>query len=507
MTPLLVLAVALSLLIGVSLGLLGGGGSILTVPILIYALQVEEKSAIASSLLIVGVTSLVAVIQHARAGNVVWRMGLLFSAGSMAGAFGGGMLAKHIPSSVLLLLFAAIMIATAVAMWRGRADAPVLAQPKALNIPVILAEGLVVGLVTGLVGAGGGFLVVPALALLGGLPMQMAVGTSLLVIALKSFAGFAGYASHVTVDWSLTFVVMAAAIVGSLVGARLTALVSPAMLRRGFAGFVLLMGVFLLGKQVQTRLATPAVAASPVTKGPARTPPAGPAGDAIRRGLALAERTGEVAADHVGNDLRCASCHLDAGTKPGAASWVGVTRRFPQYRARSGKVDTIEDRVNDCFERSMNGTPLPAGDPRMADIVAYMTWLTETTPKLPTAQEAAIAKLKLTEAPDLQAGHTAYTQKCASCHGEDGQGRHAPDGKVLFPPLWGQRSFNLGAGLARQQTAAGFIKHNMPLGQGMTLTDAEAWNITGYMESQQRPDFASKDKDWPKGGKPEDARY
>jgi thiosulfate dehydrogenase len=136
-----------------------------------------------------------------------------------------------------------------------------------------------------------------------------------------------------------------------------------------------------------------------------------------------------------------------------------------------------------------------------------MTWLTETTPKLPTAQEAAIAKLKLTEAPDLQAGHTAYTQKCASCHGEDGQGRHAPDGKVLFPPLWGQRSFNLGAGLARQQTAAGFIKHNMPLGQGMTLTDAEAWNITGYMESQQRPDFASKDKDWPKGGKPEDARY
>lgn len=241
------LALALSVLIGVSLGLLGGGGSILTTPILIYALDVETKAAIATSLLVVGVTSLAGLAQHARAGNVEWRTGLTFGAAGMVGAWLGGFAAAWIPSAVLMALFALMMLATAVAMFRGRKDrAPTGGQA----LWKVLLDGLVVGLVTGLVGAGGGFLVVPALALLGGLPMPKAVGTSLLVIAMKSFAGFAGHATHVTVDYELAAMVSGAAVVGSFAGSALTALVSPDSLRRGFAGFVLVMGAFVLVQQL-----------------------------------------------------------------------------------------------------------------------------------------------------------------------------------------------------------------------------------------------------------------
>ena len=241
----LALAIALSMLIGVSLGLLGGGGSILTVPILIYALGVEEKSAIASSLLVVGATSAVAVIQHARAGN------------GMVGAFLGGNLAKFIPAGVLLVFFALIMFGTAFAMWRGRKESTSeTGNVGPLPIPKILLEGLVVGVVTGLVGAGGGFLVVPALALLGGLPMPKAVGSSLVVIALKSFAGFAGYASHAHVDYKLVGIVTAAAIVGSFLGSIVGKRVSQQHLRKGFSIFVFVMAIFLLYKQAAAFLAS-----------------------------------------------------------------------------------------------------------------------------------------------------------------------------------------------------------------------------------------------------------
>ncbi|MFZ5477027.1 MAG: sulfite exporter TauE/SafE family protein [Myxococcota bacterium] len=241
------LAIALSLLIGVSLGLLGGGGSILTTPILIYALGVEPKAAIASSLLVVGVTSAAAVVQHARAGNVEWRTGLVFGAAGMAGAYVGGRLAALIPASVLLLLFAGMMVATSIAMFRGRGDASPATRSAVWRM---LLDGFVVGVVTGLVGAGGGFLVVPALALLGGLPMRKAVGTSLAVIAMKSFAGFAGHAGHVTVDFALVGVVSAAAVAGSVLGGLVSQRVPAEGLRRGFAVFVLVMAGFVLWQQV-----------------------------------------------------------------------------------------------------------------------------------------------------------------------------------------------------------------------------------------------------------------
>lgn len=244
------LTVGLALLVGVALGLLGGGGSILTVPLLAYVAGMEAKQAIATSLLVVGTTSAVAAISHARAGRVQWRTGLIFGAAGMAGAYAGGLLAHYIPGSVLLIGFAVMMIATAVAMLRGRKEVGPADPHHRIPVPKVVAEGLIVGLVTGLVGAGGGFLVVPALALLGGLPMPIAVGTSLVVIAMKSFAGFAGYLNSVSIDWRLAAMVTAAAVVGALVGARLTALVNPDSLRKAFGWFVLVMSSVILAEEI-----------------------------------------------------------------------------------------------------------------------------------------------------------------------------------------------------------------------------------------------------------------
>lgn len=244
------LTVGLAVLVGVALGLLGGGGSILTVPLLAYVAGMDAKQAIATSLLVVGTTSAVAAVSHARAGRVQWRTGLIFGVAGMVGAFGGGLLARFIPGSVLLIGFAVMMIGTAIAMLRGRKDVGPADAHHRIPIPKVVAEGLVVGLVTGLVGAGGGFLVVPALALMGGLPMPIAVGTSLVVIAMKSFAGFAGYLSSVAIDWPIAGMVTAAAVLGALVGARLTALVDPDSLRKAFGWFVLGMSSVILFEEV-----------------------------------------------------------------------------------------------------------------------------------------------------------------------------------------------------------------------------------------------------------------
>lgn len=245
--PTLVLAV----LVGVALGLLGGGGSILTVPLLVYVAAMPAKEAIATSLLVVGVTSLAALVPHARAGRVRWRTGAVFGAAAMVGAYAGGRLAEFLPGAVLLGAFAVMMLATAVAMIRDRRrEGPADGTRRDLPVLLVLLEGIVVGLATGIVGAGGGFLVVPALVLLGGLPMSVAVGTSLLVIAMKSFAGLAGYLSSVSIDWTLAAAVTAMAMLGSVVGAVVAGRVPQDMLRRAFGWFVLVMGAAVLGQTV-----------------------------------------------------------------------------------------------------------------------------------------------------------------------------------------------------------------------------------------------------------------
>ncbi|MFI9111600.1 sulfite exporter TauE/SafE family protein [Streptomyces venezuelae] len=257
-----VLVVAASVLVGMSLGVLGGGGSILTVPILVYLAGQDTKEAVATSLFVVGVTSLAALVPHARALRVRWRTGLLFGAFSMAGAYGGGRLAEYVPGTALLVAFALMMLATAVAMLRRPRDAGEEARPAERDLPLrhIAAEGLAVGAVTGLVGSGGGFLLVPALAVLGGFPMGIAVGTSLLVIAMNSFAGLAGHLSGVGIDWRLALTVTAAAVAGGLVGGRLAGRVPQDALRSAFGWFVVAMGVFVLAQQLGTAaLSHPAV--------------------------------------------------------------------------------------------------------------------------------------------------------------------------------------------------------------------------------------------------------
>ncbi|MEZ4390626.1 MAG: sulfite exporter TauE/SafE family protein [Polyangiales bacterium] len=245
-----ILGVCFALLIGVSLGLLGGGGSILTVPILLYVFTLPPRTAIATSLLVVGTTSAAALIPHARAARVRWRVGALFGATSMVGAYLAGRVGAHIPGAVQILAFGVMMLVTAAAMMRGRKVPAGAAEGAGLPLGTMVAQGLGVGAVTGLVGAGGGFLVVPALVLMGGLPMPVAVGTSLMVIAMNSFAGFAGYLSSVAIPWSIAAMVVTAAVLGSALGARLVRHVSPDRLRKGFAWFVVVMAVFILGQEV-----------------------------------------------------------------------------------------------------------------------------------------------------------------------------------------------------------------------------------------------------------------
>lgn len=255
-----VLTVLLAVVVGLSLGLLGGGGSILMVPLLVYVAGMDPKEAIAASLVVVGVTAAMSVVGHARAGRVRWRTGLIFGAAGMAGAFAGGLLGGLLPGALLLAGFAVMMVVTAVAMLRGRTDLDPARAHTELPIARVLLDGGVVGLVTGLVGAGGGFLVVPALALLGGLPMGVAVGTSLLVIAMKSFAGLAGYLTSVTLDWPFVAAITVAAVLGSVVGSRLVGRIPGEALQQAFGWFVLAMGAFVLVQQAPEAFRIPALA-------------------------------------------------------------------------------------------------------------------------------------------------------------------------------------------------------------------------------------------------------
>lgn len=264
------LTVVLAVLIGVTLGMLGGGGSILAVPLLAYVAGMSPRESIATSLFIVGSTSLAALVGHARAERVQWRTGLVFGAAAMVGAYLGGRLGGYVPGSWLLVFFALMMLATAGAMIRGRRDESpeerLSAGETRNQLPIFkaLAEGVVVGMVTGMVGAGGGFLVVPALVLLGGLQMPIAVGTSLLVLSMKSFAGLAGYLSSVQINWPLAIAVTVAAIAGSLVGSVLVRFVQADTLRRWFGWFVLVMGGFVLSQELPAQALLPAGLAAAV---------------------------------------------------------------------------------------------------------------------------------------------------------------------------------------------------------------------------------------------------
>lgn len=228
----------------------------------------------------------------------------------------------------------------------------------------------------------------------------------------------------------------------------------------------------------------------------------------IRYGYELVRHTAERLPDHVGNTLACANCHMNAGQRDAALPWVGIAGLFPVPRSREGRLFSLEDRIHGCFLRSMNGTP-PAHDSReMLAIVAYIAWLSEGQPvgsspawrgrnEIPAEARLPIERL------DVVRGEQLYLQ-CIACHGQDGQGIAV--GGIRPGPLWGPDSWNDGAGMARIYTAAGFIRHAMPLTAPGSLSDEDAQHVAAYINSKERPVYAGKADDYP-GGAPVDAVY
>jgi thiosulfate dehydrogenase len=259
-----------------------------------------------------------------------------------------------------------------------------------------------------------------------------------------------------------------------------------------------------LGCATTCALATPPI---PLIAPPATAIPAGPLGDAVRLGQSIVVNTQDVAKDYVGNGLNCVSCHLDAGRTPYAAPLVGLTGVFPEYRTRRGSVESLEQRINDCFVRSMNGRALPTGSAEMIGVLAYIAWLSQGIPVGTEVVGRGFRELAPPQQrPDPLRGNALYAQRCAACHGADGQGLAGAANVFVFPPLWGARSFNTGAGMARVSIAAAFVQAKMPLGNAGTLTDQEAHDIAAYFTTQPRPKFAGSAGDWPKGERPVDAR-
>ena len=246
------LGAALALLVGLVLGLLGGGGSVLTVPILVYALHVPVKPAVAMSLCVVGLVAMIGFLSHLRQRTVATTVALVFGPFAVIAAYIGARLAQHVPSQVQLTVFALIGLAGSVLMLRGGvnrgwADAlPYELSTDARTLTLLALEGLGVGLITGLIGIGGGFLIVPALVLVAKLPMRLAVGTSLLVIMMNALSGFAGYLGHAAIDWNLVAWFTSVAAIGSIVGSLISKRVPQQRLRQVFGYLLIVVSVYVL---------------------------------------------------------------------------------------------------------------------------------------------------------------------------------------------------------------------------------------------------------------------
>ena len=237
-----------------------------------------------------------------------------------------------------------------------------------------------------------------------------------------------------------------------------------------------------------------ATAPAPVAAAPTQfTPPAeseipnNEYGDAVLLGKNIFVNTQQYAKGFVGNGMNCANCHLDNGRKADSAPLWAAYVLYPAYRQKTGQIDTIQSRIQGCFRYSMNGKPPALDSKEMTALVTYHYWLAKGAPtgvKLPGQGYVKVAKPALT--PDPGRGRDVYENNCAICHGANGEGIQAR-GEYAFPPLWGKDSFNWGAGMHRVDTAAGFIKANMPYGLGGTLSDQQAWDVALFMNSHERP--------------------
>ncbi|RYY18082.1 MAG: c-type cytochrome [Alphaproteobacteria bacterium] len=215
--------------------------------------------------------------------------------------------------------------------------------------------------------------------------------------------------------------------------------------------------------------------------------PTGKFGDEVKLGEAIFREPQEHAAEFVGNTLRCSNCHLQAGRLAGAAPMGPAYVSYPAYRSKNGHVNSFEERLQGCFEFSMNGKAPPLGDKVLVALESYSYWLAKglkVDEKPPGRGFPALEKAALT--PDYARGAQVYSQHCAMCHGGDGAGQSS-GGKVVFPALWGTQSFNWGAGMGSIKNAAEFIHANMPLGMGGSLSPQQSWDVATYMDSQVRP--------------------
>jgi uncharacterized membrane protein YfcA len=265
MDSIVIIGFSAAILIGVSLGLIGGGGSILTVPVLVYILGVDPVLATAYSLFVVGSTSLVGAGTYMKKGLVNYKTALVFAIPSFIAVFltrkflvpalpdplftvGEAIITKNIG---IMVFFALIMLAASFSMIKGKKGGDAADEEEVkFNFPIIALEGSVVGVITGIVGAGGGFLIIPALVLLAKLPMKMAVGTSLLIIAAKSLIGFLGDLSSQTIDWQMLLIFTSLSIVGIFIGSALSKKINEKILKTGFGWFVLVMGIYIITKEL-----------------------------------------------------------------------------------------------------------------------------------------------------------------------------------------------------------------------------------------------------------------
>lgn len=267
-------------------------------------------------------------------------------------------------------------------------------------------------------------------------------------------------------------------------------------------GLILLVGGCIPSAQIAGQKESPGADIHPLFLPPSPdTIPGDLRGEDIRMGYLMVVDTQQYGKRYVGNALNCTNCHLEAGLHPNALSFVGISILYPEYRERAGRRMSLADQINDCFERNMNGTALPADSTKLSAIVAYIDWLSKNVPRGSSVPWRGLPPITPVRAPDVAKGKIVYEKKCAFCHGADGQGAMAA------PPVWGPRSYTIGSDMARVSVAASFIKANMPRGRGWSITDEEAFDVAAYIDSQPRPDFPKKVQDWPQGGKPADVPY
>lgn len=227
--------------------------------------------------------------------------------------------------------------------------------------------------------------------------------------------------------------------------------------------------------------------------------PDDPKTESIEYGEEIFNETNTVLVDDVGNELSCQSCHADGGYGP-ESSLVGVAADYPQYRPREGVTFTLEDRINGCMIRSMNGEMIETDSEEMRALISYMTYISEGVEIGQERSWVTANSMDEVPEPNVDNGEDLYKDNCLSCHGDDGAGTGANTG----PALWGDNSFNDGAGMGRLTKAAGFIQRNMPIGQENSLSDQEAADLAAFMLAQNRPEFEGHDEDFPHGNRPTD---